>query len=674
MINKKIKRALLIPMFAVTIGAGGSFQSCNFLDIDPYITDLFTLDTVFQKKEYTEGYLRNVYSYLIDYGSGIAWAGNVMPYTPISDECLAGYKKSNHYYNYFANNQIASDELYTVADRWTSFYEGIRKANTFIMRVNECQEVSAVQRNEWIGEARFVKASLYWELMMAFGPVVIMPEEPIDFDIPIDQMRLPRNTWDECSDYLLSQLELALAALPDKYPDTGDLGKPTKSSALAVMSRVSLATASPAFNGQTDFPGWKNKGGQTYFNTDYKEDKYAKAAAVAQRLINLDPADPRIYTAPLKEGVTGTPKLPVPDADRGDFPNGVGGIDPYHSFADMFNGTILASRNSEILFVRASTDMNSYGRYLAPGALEGWGVFSIPQGLVDAFYMNDGSSVDNTDYPQSDFTKTDSTFSGAKDGDGVFLAAGTHNWYTNREARFYATVGFCGSYWPSISSPESNVNARDGRFAKYYLDGQSGKNHALDVSGGEAEEYPMTGYLCKKFYHPEDSYVNGGRQKVKYAIVYRMAEVYLNYVEAMNELTKSYEVDGVTVSRNPTEMKRCFNLIRYRAGLPGITDADVANVQRMRNLIERERRIELAWEFRRYFDCRRNKTADKYENEPVIGCDVTKKEVERNQFFQKVRVREREWTYKVFTPRQTFFPIPRAEVDRNQNLDQLPGY
>ena len=49
------------------MGVSGFFQSCDFLDIDPYVADLFTLDTVFAKKEYTEKYLNNVYSYLIDF-------------------------------------------------------------------------------------------------------------------------------------------------------------------------------------------------------------------------------------------------------------------------------------------------------------------------------------------------------------------------------------------------------------------------------------------------------------------------------------------------------------------------------------------------------------------------------------------------------------------------------
>jgi len=154
-----------------------------------------------------------------------------------------------------------------------------------------------------------------------------------------------------------------------------------------------------------------------------------------------------------------------------------------------------------------------------------------------------------------------------------------------------------------------------------------------------------------------------------------MAEIYLNYVEAMNELgSETFEVDGVTVYRDEAEMKRCFNLIRYRAGLPGITDADVANVERMRELLLRERQIEFAWEGHRYFDLRRNKKAIIYENEPVMGCNVNAAEAQRDNFYQIVRVTERNYTYKVFTTRQTFFPIPKLEVDKNVNLHQLPGY
>jgi hypothetical protein len=153
-----------------------------------------------------------------------------------------------------------------------------------------------------------------------------------------------------------------------------------------------------------------------------------------------------------------------------------------------------------------------------------------------------------------------------------------------------------------------------------------------------------------------------------------MAEVYLNYVEAMNELDKSYMVGEITVSRDQAEMKRCFNLIRYRAGLPGITDADVASQPRMRELIARERLLEMMWEGRRYFDTRRNKTAVIHENEPVMGLDVSVRTQDPERFYNVIKAVERPYLYKVFTTRQTFWPIPKSEIDKNYNLMQMIGY
>ena len=153
-----------------------------------------------------------------------------------------------------------------------------------------------------------------------------------------------------------------------------------------------------------------------------------------------------------------------------------------------------------------------------------------------------------------------------------------------------------------------------------------------------------------------------------------MAEVYLNYVEAMNELDGSYTIDGINVSRDQAEMKRCFNLIRNRVGLPGITDTDVASQQKMRELIERERLLEMMWEGRRYFDTSRNKTAMINENEPVMGLDVSARSQDPGRFYNVIKAVERPYLYKVFTTRQTFWPIPKSEIDKNYNLIQMIGY
>lgn len=650
------------------------FQSCDFLDIDPYIADLFTLDTVFKKKEYTEKYLNNIYSYLVDYGSASAWTPNSMPYSLITDEGIAGYKRHTHNYNYFCNNEMKAESLENF-DRWDYFYEGIRKANTFILRVNECQEVSALQRSEWMGEAKFIKANLYFELMLAHGPIPIVPDEPVSFDTPIEQMMLERNTWDECNDYVSNLLEESIKLLPYSIRDNSQMGKPTKASAMAVLSRLTLYTASPLYNGQnSEFSNFRNEAGIPYLNPEKNMEKWAIAAANAKRLLtDSNYENLSLYTVPKMEN---TPLPPVPGYEQADFPNGVGGIDPYHSYADMFNGEcVLASTNLEILFSKQNGTTGT--RYSIPGMIDGWGVFFIPQSLVDAYYMVDGRDISDASdkYPyENGFTNNEVTFSGAKDGNGFTILSETYKWYVNREMRFYATIGYNNSYYPSTSTPPDKIDQQDGKIAKFYRDSKGGKDYALNRPSGEAEEYPMTGYLCRKFVHYEDSYISGGREKTKYTISYRLAEVYMNYVEAMNELDQSYTIGEITVSRDVQEIKKYFNRVRYRVGLPGITDADVANVERMRELIERERRIEFAWESRRYHDLRRTKRAIIFENAPITGCDVDVTTANPEAYYNIIQVKERNWIYKVFTNRQTFLPIPKREVDKNRKLDQMPGF
>ncbi|MDO5570686.1 MAG: RagB/SusD family nutrient uptake outer membrane protein [Bacteroidales bacterium] len=666
-------KKLYIKCSAIFILLLSTLSSCDFLDIDPYTADLFTLDTIFAKKEYAQRYLSNVYSYLSDHGNFSCWGYNAGPWVLLTDEGISGYKRNNHNYNYFCNNEMTSEDM-QLFDHWDSYYRGIRKANTFINRINECKEVSELQKSEWIGEANFVKANLYFELMLMYGPVPIMPDSPIDFDTPIADMMVERNTWDECSDYVSKLLETAIKNLPVTVRDNSEVGKPTKQSAMAVLSRLTLYTASPLFNGQNnEFSNFKNNKGTPYLNPEKSIEKWAIAAANAKRLVIEKPND--LYTVPKMDN---TPIFPVPAAEQAAFPNGVGGIDPYHSYADMFNGEcVLASSNKEILFSRQSSEVNPCIKYQAPMVIGGWSVFFIPQSLVDAYSMIDGKSINNAsnEYPYEDgFTDNDSVFSGSKSNNGFTILSNTHKMYVNREMRFYATVAYNNSYFPSTSTPPDKVDQQDGKVAKYFSDSKSGRDYALTVSGGEAEQYPMTGYLCRKFIHYEDSWLNGGRLKTKYNIVYRMAEIYLNYVEAMNELDKSYTINDVTVSRDVSEMKRCFNLIRHRAGLPGITDADVASVEKMRDLILHERRIEFAWEGLRYHDLRRTKKAVIYENAPINGLNVGETEDNPDKFYIITRVKERDWIYKVFTNRQTFFPISKTEIDKNYNLDQFPGF
>lgn len=649
-----------LPIIAI-IELGTLFKSCDFLSIDQYITDMFNLDTVFQKKEYSLNYLYDIYSYLDDGGT---FDSN--PYIGVADECVTAYYRDTHFASIFSNNNWSAEKAeMNRANKWKRFYEGIRKANTFINRIGECIELNPIEIRERTAEAQFLKAYFYFELMCMYGPVVILSDSEFDLDKPMNEILLPRNSWEECVEYVEKTLRKSIEGLPQTR-EAFDTGKPTIASALAILSRLKLYDASPLFNGNVEFSNFINHNtGKPYFNSEYKEEKWAQAAAVAKELVLLKPNS--LYTAPKRKD---TPAFP--HEYQADFPEGVGGIDPYHSYKDIFDGEVMASANKEILFSRYDsrlwTGEWSWIRYMLPKCLDGLCSYSVTQSLIDAYYLLDGRSIDNAseDYPYllSGYTDKDTIFSGYR------LKSGVRNWYVNREMRFYATIGFNGCWYEGISTSKSSK--KNMQISLYY-DGNSGK--ILTLRGDDdKDDYNVTGYLMKKYLHYEDSWSENGTVRPKHWIYYRMAEVYLNYVEAMNELTQSYTIGKVTVSRDQAEMKRYFNMIRFRAGLPGITDSDVADVEKMRKLIERERQIEFAWEGRRYFDVRRNKTASYYENLPVLGCNINAMTVDKEAYYVVSEVRENEHTRKVFTKRQYFWPIPKYEVDKNPQLDQNPGW
>lgn len=653
---KKISTPLLTGIFIWLFS--WTYQSCNYLDIDQYITDMQSLDTVFMKRETTQQYLYHVYSYIINPGE--YWKDGGIPWVGASDECFATLRESGYTVNYFANNQMDANDGYY--EHWNHYYQGIRSASVFLQRVYECKELNSMELKEYIGQAQFLRAYYYFELMKQYGPVCIVPDKGFDLDMPMSEILISRNTWDECVEFVKEELKKAASNLPQTNLNTSDFGKPTSGSAYAVLSRLLLYNASDLFNGNTSMAHFVNKkNGQHYINQEYKEEKWAEAAAIAKKVITE--YNYELFTVPADES---TPKLAAngtgdPNFER-NYPDGAAGIDPYKSYANIFNGAIPGSENPEVIFAMpAMTIHSSFG----PIWMYGMSSYNIPQKLVDAYLMADGAPIDHTvNYPYvTDESTQDSLFS------GYILKAGVHGWYLNREMRFYATVGFSGSYYFGTSATDDKYRNFQ---AQFYKGGNCSKAYQYMVSS-KPNIYCMTGYLCRKFQHPEDHYSSEyGIQKPKIWAEYRLAEIYLNYVEALNNLTQSYNIDGISVSRDVNEIKKYFNMIRYRAGLPGISDADANDPIRMKELLIRERQVELAWEGHRYFDVRRLKIADTEENGPIRGMNVNRGK--DDGYYQVVDVKEVSFAYMNFTPRKYFWPLPQDEVIKNTNLDQNPGW
>ena len=126
--------------------------------------------------------------------------------------------------------------------------------------------------------------------------------------------------------------------------------------------------------------------------------------------------------------------------------------------------------------------------------------------------------------------------------------------------------------------------------------------------------------------------------------------------------------------KDTTEIVKYFNLVRHRAGLPGITEADARDRDEVRDLIKRERRVEFACEGHRYHDLRRwgNDAMTAY-NRPITGMNVKARSNDRKSFYTVTQLNDK-LTRRTFSYKNYFYPIPKSVLDKNKNLVQNPEW
>ncbi len=250
------------------------------------------------------------------------------------------------------------------------------------------------------------------------------------------------------------------------------------------------------------------------------------------------------------------------------------------------------------------------------GGTQAWGGFSPTQNLVDDYEMSNGKPI--TD-PTSGYNPQDP--------------------YKNRESRFEQTIIYDGSYW-------------QGDIIKTRLGG----DNEIDV--GSKGDISNTGYYARKTL---DESIKGqasfAAPNTSNYIFYRYAETLLSYAEAQNEAV------GPDAS-----VYEAVRLVRDRVLLPtlpaGLSQAD------MRTAIRRERRVELAFEDRRWYDIRRwdiTTKGDAVLTKPMYGMLIdpssgmlkyTVVAGFQNKYFEY----------------QNWLPIPADVINANPKLVQNPGY
>lgn len=670
--TSKMRKNIFI---STIIGLVISLASCSdYLDMEHFFEDQLDVEDVFSSRDYSEQWLANVYRHLEGANADVASKG-FTPFNLISDDMFFGDRDDR--YRKYKNGEY--DEGWDQGT-WGSCYEGIRDASTLIHNIDINKEMTSTEIADYKAQARFLRAYYYWLLLRKYGPIPIVPDEGIDFSLSYEELSLPRNTYEECAEFIANEMALAALDLP-KERSNRNVVRPTKGAALATRAKVYLFSASPLFNGNTD--DWAAKlldhEGKRLVSAEYDESKWAKAAAAAKDVMDLGVYT--LYTAPFREQSQGTGRPATiappyhPKYSENNYPDGWKNIDPFESYRQLFNGDLPPSNtnNKELIFTRGQ-NQSSEGivelvRHQMPYSAGGvtWNTHGLTLKMYDAYYMNDGADFMehyNNQRPTG-FTRSSAECRP--------LPANVSMQNAFREPRFYASVAYNGSIWEYGSIWEQYSSERNKQIF-YYRGRPDGKQASAPAF------HIRTGIGIKKYYNPMDSFdgEKGGSVIPKAEPAIRYAEVLLIYAEALNELTTSHTIstyDGkgtITVSRDKEEMSKAMSQVRVRAGLPDFSDDVYASTAKYRKAVKRERQIELMGEGHRYYDLRRWKEDARLEESmPVWGFNMNMSQAQRDQFHVPIVIPS---LPTVFVDRMFLWPISHAELKKNKKLTQNPGW
>lgn len=283
------------------------------------------------------------------------------------------------------------------------------------------------------------------------------------------------------------------------------------------------------------------------------------------------------------------------------------------------NIDILFARSYGSLYAEMANDINTLpDQAQSPSGYGGWALSSPTLNFALEFNMADGTST------------TEGTYNSALPND-------------NREMRYYADLNYQGAMFrdrevdyaladtPSDETPDG-------------LDSSNGLGNVLHSS--------KTGYNIRKFQDESLESLTDFSADRPY-IMYRLAEVYLNYAEAL------YQVGG-----QESLAKVYLNKVSSRALQPDIT----ASGEDLYAAIQRERRIELCFEGHNFFDERRWMEQDHIGGYDIKGLKWTK-DIDGNLNNTEYTVVTRPWfEYRYY------LPIPQTEIDKDSSLEQNYGY
>lgn len=405
----------------------------------------------------------------------------------------------------------------------------------------ETSTLTTEQISALVAECRFIRAYYYFDLVKKYGGMPIITDVQ-SFENNLDELKVPRNKEEEVYDFILAELDAATMDLPE-VRNANNENRATKSVALALKSRAMLYAGSIATYGNVQLDGLIGI-------PDSKADHYFTESLNASTAI-MESNKFSLYTS--------------------EYDPETGSGDPVANYENIF----VNKGNNEIIFQKA---------YAYPDKAHSYDNFNVPEGyttnngsaicpileMVESYEYIDGTDgtldVANKEFdsPEEIFSNKDPRF------DGSILRVGSA--FASRPVQIhrgiYDTDGaLYESLAPFPSDPSINQVGLDGPFP--------------------TGNFSKTGFYIKKYLNTGTAIVEPGFSNQNY-IDFRYAEILLNHAEAALELGDA------------AKALEAINQVRKRAGIKLLT-ADELTMDRLRN----ERKVELAFEDKRFWDIRR---------------------------------------------------------------------
>ena len=642
------------------VGWMGIFNACNYLDVVP--DNIATIDNAFTNRTMAEKFLFTCYSYMpnhADYSSQAFligdefWLNEEYPSDLFTNIARGNQGVVNPYMNYW-------DGL----NGGIKLFVAIRDCNTFLERLNgDIPGLYEWEKKRWVAEVKFLKAYYHYWLLRMYGPIPLIRENlPVSADV--EEVLVQREPVDACFDYIVSLLDEAAPDLPLVLDNIAtEMGRITQPIALAVIAKVLVESASPLFNGNTDYANFKRKkDGVQYFNQMYDHSKWEKAVAACRNAIDTcHTAGFALYHYELGFGEKLVPETVIEMSIRNSVTENNYTINQEVVWKNTNSLSSSGGVNNIEGLATPRVDPDKYGNQGTRSVL------APPLKIAEMFYTANGVPIDeDREWESSRKYAERYQIKNATEKDKYQVKEGKQTAILNfdREIRFYANLSFDGGLWFGLGRFDSDnqwvMNAKLGEHAGKII-------RAL---------YSCTGYFCKKLVGYRNVIVGEtgtGYTVVGYAWpVIRLADLYLLYSEAINE---AYGPEGAE-DHDPYFW---IDEVRKRAGLEGVVNSwdkyakealrtKPTTREGFRDIIQRERLIELANEGHRYWEIRRWKRAKElWHNQPIQGWDI-----EQNEPNAYYRVRT------LFTPQFTtknyFWPIREHNLTVNPYLDQNTGW